>query len=125
MARPPIEFDLAQVEGAGQIHASYEEMAALFGCSHDTIGRRMDDEESEFCVTYKRGKANGKMSLRRYLMHNAKKGNVAAQIWLSKQHLGMMEPRDKIMQKEVEELKAENADIQSKIKELKDASTTG
>jgi len=122
MARPPIEFDLKQVEGAGQIQATNEEIAALFGCSTETIHRRMRETEGEFCLAYKRGAANGKMSLRRYLLANAKKGNVAAQIWLSKQHLGMMEPRDKIMQKEVEELKAENADIQAKIKELKDAS---
>ena len=121
MARPPIEFDLKQVEGAGQIHASYDEVAVLCGCSLDTIKRRMHEEEGEFCTAYKRGKANGKIALRRYLMQNAKKGNIAAQIWLSKQHLGMMEPKDQIMQREIEALRAENAEILSRIKELQDA----
>lgn len=59
-----------------------EEIAAVVGCSVDTLERR-------FAEVIKTGKDTGKSSLRRLMWSKAQDGNVALMIWLSKQHLGM------------------------------------
>lgn len=68
------------------IHCTQKEIAAIVGCSVDTIHRR-------FLDVIEQGMEKGKMSLRRKLFHMAlKQNNTAVAIWLSKQHLGF---RDK------------------------------
>ena len=61
---------------------SYEEIADIMGCHPDTIRNRFSDIIS-------RGKANGKMSVRRKMMETAMTGNPTMLIWLSKNWLGM------------------------------------
>jgi len=91
--RPKIEFDLEQVERLAMLQCTYEELAAFFDCSVDTIGRRMEDDP-DFCGAYKRGLEKGKMSLRRYQWRAAESGNVTMLIWLGKQHLGQTDKQD-------------------------------
>jgi len=84
MARPPIEIDAEQVFKLAQLGCKTEEIADYFGCCNDTITNR-------FSAELIKGRAELRMSLRRWQLENAKKGNVAMQIWLGKQMLGQIE----------------------------------
>lgn len=91
--RPKIEFDLKQVEKLAMLQCTYDELAAFFDCSKDTIINRMKDDES-FSAAYKNGLEKGKMSLRRMQWRAAESGNVTMLIWLGKQHLGQTDKQD-------------------------------
>lgn len=81
MGRPPIPIDDEQVEALAGINCTMEEIATVLGCSVDTISRR-------FAEAVKRGREQGRSSLRRYMWEKVKEGNVVMMIWLSKQILG-------------------------------------
>ena len=88
MARPKIEIDAEQVEKLAMLHCTNVEMADFFGVDEATIRRN-------FAEIITKGKANGKMSLRRAQYNSAiKNGNVTMQIWLGKQILGQKETMD-------------------------------
>jgi hypothetical protein len=84
MARPRLKIDPAQVERLAAIHCTNEEIAAVVGCSSDTIERR-------YAVNIKTGRARGRASLRRIQWEAAQKGNIGMMIWLGKQLLGQTE----------------------------------
>ena len=84
MARPLLEIDPVEVEKLAQLGCRMDEMAAFFNCSEDTLLRR-------FASQINKGKADLKMSLRRWQIQAAQKGNVAMMIWLGKQMLGQVE----------------------------------
>ena len=63
------------------------EIAAVVGCSVDTLERR-------FAETIKLGQEKGKTSLRRWQYLAAEKGNTAMLIWLGKQHLGQKDRQE-------------------------------
>lgn len=84
MARPPIEIDADQVLKLAQLGCKNEEIADYFGVSAQTIERRFGPE-------LVKGRSDVRMSLRRWQLESAKKGNVAMQIWLGKQMLGQQE----------------------------------
>src|SRR5512137_367607 len=81
MARPQKKIDQKLVEALAKIMCTMEEIAAVAGCSVDTLERRYAD-------IIKKGKEQGKMSLRREQFTSALKGNTTMLIWLGKQHLG-------------------------------------
>jgi hypothetical protein len=91
--RPKIEFDLKQVEKLAMLQCTYDELAAFFDCSKDTIINRMKDDEI-FSAAYKNGLEKGKMSLRRMQWRAAESGNVTMLIWLGKQHLDQVDKQD-------------------------------
>jgi len=82
MARPKIVIDENLVYDLAKIHCTMEEIAAMCKCSVDTLERRFAD-------IIKKGKEEGKQSLRRKMFEKANEGNTTMMIWLSKQHLGM------------------------------------
>lgn len=82
MARPKLEISKDQVLELAKIMCTQQEMAAVLGCSVDTLQRR-------FAAVIKEGHEHGKMSLRRKLFEIAMGGHAVMCIWLSKQHLGM------------------------------------
>lgn len=84
MARPPIEIDGEQVYKLAQIGCKTKEIAAYFGVSDDTITRR-------YAAELEKGRSELRMSLRRWQLESAKKGNVVMMIWLGKQMLGQQE----------------------------------
>jgi len=84
MARPPIEIDAEQVLKLAQLGCKTEEIADYFKCSTDTIQRR-------FAAELTKGRADLRMSLRRWQLASAQKGNVVMLIWLGKQMLGQYE----------------------------------
>ncbi len=93
--RPPIEFDLAIVEGLGRIGATLEEMAAVLPASKRTVADRMADGGGDFRIAYEKGRAQLKTGLRRKQIQVAMTGSVAMLIWLGKQQLGQ---QDKVIE---------------------------
>lgn len=93
MARPRLEIDPDLVEKLASIQCTMIEMAAIVGCSVDTLERRFAD-------TIKKGQEKGKMSLRRAMFQKANEGNATLMIWLSKQHLGMVDKVEHATDKE-------------------------
>ena len=86
MARPKFIIDYAMAEKLASIMCTMEEIAAMLGCSHDTLQRN-----KKFCVLFKKGQQTGKASLRRRQFAMSEKNPTMA-IWLGKQYL---EQRDK------------------------------
>lgn len=84
--RKPVNIDLEQVEKLCSLQCTDEELASVLGVSSRTIERRKS--QPAFAEAMSRGKAKGKVSLRRNLWALAAKGNPAANIFLAKNLLG-------------------------------------
>jgi hypothetical protein len=83
--RPKLELDVKLIENLAAIQCTYKEIAAVVGCSIDTLRDR-------FSTHIEKGQENGKQSLKRLQWKSAENGNVVMQVWLGKQWLGQ---RDK------------------------------
>ena len=92
--RPPTPIDLDVVKKLANIQATDPEIAAWIGLSEDAFRVRKNKCE-ELQGVLKKGRADGRSSLRRMQFQTAEKGNPTMQIWLGKQLLGQ---RDKIEQ---------------------------
>jgi hypothetical protein len=102
--RPRLTFDLRQVEDLGKIQSTHSELAAVLGCSLDTVKDRLRNDP-EFSAAYQKGLEHGKSSLRRIQWKNALGGNTTMQIWLGKQYLGQSDRRiTEVETREVERL---------------------
>ena len=88
MARPKFIIDYATVERLASIMCTIEEIAAVLGCSHDTLQRN-----KKFCVLFKKGQQTGKASLRRRQFAMSEKNPTMA-IWLGKQYLDQRDKQD-------------------------------
>jgi hypothetical protein len=80
------EIDLIELEKLSQLQCTDEEVAAWFGVSTRTIERRR--LEPEFAEVMTRGKAKGRISVRRMQMKLLEEGNATMGVWLGKQILG-------------------------------------
>tara|TARA_R100000789_G_C2989937_1_gene145820 strand:+ start:681 stop:992 length:312 start_codon:yes stop_codon:yes gene_type:complete len=88
MARPKkYNIDVEQVEKLASFGCSNTEIASFFGCSKDLISK-------SYSTNIAKGKDKGKIRLRQLLWKSAERGNVAMQIWLSKQYLGMTDKQE-------------------------------
>ena len=88
MARPKkYNIDTEQVEKLASYGCSNTEIASFFGCSKDLISK-------SYSTNIAKGKDKGKIRLRQLLWKSAERGNVAMQIWLSKQYLGMADKQE-------------------------------
>ena len=97
--RRRVEIDLAELEKLCVLQCTDEEIASWFGVSSRTIERRRKRPEVRDIM--ERGKAKGRVSLRRSLWRLANAGNPAANIFLAKNLLGYRdvsrdEPRDDV-----------------------------
>lgn len=81
MGRPPLDIDPQKVQALAGIWCTNEEIAAVLGCSADTIERR-------FAGELEKGRATAKMSLRRKQWEVAERGSVPMLIFLGKNYLG-------------------------------------
>lgn len=88
MARPKLKIDPKLVQDLAALGCKTNEIAVVLGVSVDTLDRRFAEEMAK-------GRENLRISLRRWQLESAKKGNVVMQIWLGKQMLGQT---DKIEQ---------------------------
>jgi hypothetical protein len=84
--RKKVNIDLEQVEKLCGLQCTDEELASFFGVSPRTIERRK--AQPAFAEAMTRGKAKGRLSLRRNLWGLAAKRNPAANIFLAKNLLG-------------------------------------
>ena len=79
-------IDLVELEKVCALQCTDEEIASFFEVSVRTIERRR--KNPAFAEAMERGRAKGRLSLRRSLWGLALKGNPAANIFLSKNLLG-------------------------------------
>lgn len=91
--RPEVEIDLAELEKLAGLACTVDDIAAWFGCSRNTILRRLaDDKRPEFRHAWECGRGKGRVSLRRSQFKLAEK-NATMAIWLGKQLLGQKDER--------------------------------
>jgi hypothetical protein len=87
--RRPIEIDLVELEKLCALHCTDEEIASFFGVSTRTIENRR--KQRGFAEVMKRGRAKGRISVRRSQMKLLEAGNSTMGIWLGKLLLGQRE----------------------------------
>src|SRR5216110_2194593 len=84
--RRGLHIDLVQLEKLAALECTDQEIAAWFGVSQATIARRRRD--SAFAEVIERGRARGRISVRRAQMKLLASGNASMAIWLGRQLLG-------------------------------------
>ncbi len=82
-------IDLAELEKLCGLQCTDEEIAAWFGVTSRTIERRR--KVKKFADVMNRGKAKGRISLRRQQMKLLEQGNATMGIWLGKSILGQVD----------------------------------
>ena len=85
-------INLAELEKLAAMQCTDEEIAAWFNVSPRTIERRR--KSPVFAETICRGKARGRISLRRAQLKILEQGNATMGIWLGKQYLGQADQID-------------------------------
>ena len=96
--RPRIEIDFKKFEEFCVVQSTIEEIAGWFGCSVDTIERRVaehyldeDGKGRTFADVFESLRGKGKMSLRRAQFQRALKGSDKMLIHLGKNYCGQSE----------------------------------
>jgi hypothetical protein len=84
--RKPAEIDLVELEKLCVLQCTDAEIAAWFGVSTRTIEQRR--KQPQFAEVMRRGKAKGRISVRRAQMKLLEAGNGTMGVWLGKQLLG-------------------------------------
>jgi hypothetical protein len=84
--RKRIEIDLVELEKLCALQCTNPEIAAWFGCTERTIEKR--SKELAFQEAMSRGRAKGRISIRRNQFRLLEAGNATIGIWLGKQYLG-------------------------------------
>ena len=84
-------IDLGELEKLCALHCTDEEVAAWFGVQVRTIERRR--KQAAFAAAMERGRAKGRISVRRTLFAQSAQGSAAASIFLAKNLLGYRDVR--------------------------------
>ncbi|SRR5579871_2224573 len=84
--RKPVHIDLLELEKLCSLNCTDEEIAAFFGVTTRTIENRR--KKPKFADAMRRGKAKGRISVRRAQMKLLESGNGAMGVWLGKNLLG-------------------------------------
>ena len=84
--RKAIKIDLVELEKLCMLQCTDLELAEFFGVSSRTIENRR--KQPHFAAVMNRGKAKGRISVRRAQMRLLESGNAPMGIWLGKQLLG-------------------------------------
>lgn len=84
--RKPAKIDLVELQKLCSLQCTYEEIAAWFNCSVRTIENYA--KKPEFAEVMARGRAKGRISVRRAQMQLLESGNATMGVWLGKQLLG-------------------------------------
>ena len=90
--RKPSSIDLGELERLCGLQCTDEDVSGFFGVKVRTIERRRQKEPA-FAAAMDRGRAKGRVSLRRLLHVQAFKGNTAALIFLGKNVLDYRDTR--------------------------------
>src|SRR5882672_10507096 len=83
------EIDLVELERLSAMQCTDEEIAAWFGVTTRTIERRRQDPA--FAEVMNRGKAKGRISVRRMQMKLLEQGNATMGVWLGKNVLNQVD----------------------------------
>ena len=84
--RKPVRIDLGELEKLCALQCTDEEIAAWFGVSAKTIANRR--KQPKFAEVMERGRAKGRVSVRRAQMKLLEAGNATMGVWIGKQVLG-------------------------------------
>ncbi len=84
--RKAIDIDVENLEKLCMLHCTDEELAAFFSVSTRTIESRR--KQPQFAEVMSRGKAKGRIAVRRQQMKLMEAGSASMCIWLGKQLLG-------------------------------------
>jgi hypothetical protein len=84
--RKPVELDLVELQKLCTLQCTNEEIAAWFNCSVRTV--ETYSKKPEFAEVMQRGRAKGRISVRRAQMKLLESGNATMGVWLGKQLLG-------------------------------------
>jgi hypothetical protein len=84
--RKAVKINLVELEKLSSLQCTDEEIAHFFDVSARTIERRK--KKPAFAAAIERGRAKGRLSVRRTLFSQAQNGNIAAAIFLAKNLLG-------------------------------------
>jgi len=79
-------IDLGELEKLAALQCTNEEIAFWFGVTTRTVERRR--QQRPFREAIERGRAKGRISMRRAQLRMLEKGNATMGIWLGKQYLG-------------------------------------
>ena len=90
--RKPVNIDVEQLEKLCGLQCTDEDLAGYFGVNVRTIERRRRRQAS-FAGAMERGRAKGRISVRRGLHLQAAQGKTAASIFLAKNLLGYRDAR--------------------------------
>ena len=88
--RKLVNIDLVELEKLCSLQCTDEEIGAWFGVSTRTIESRR--KQPQFSEVMNRGKAKGRISVRRAQMKLLESGNGTMGVWLGKQLLGQRDP---------------------------------
>src|SRR6476619_392949 len=83
------KIDLAELEKLCSLQCTDEELASWFGVTTRTIERR--HKKKSFAEVMDRGKAKGRISVRRMQMKLLEQGNATMGVWLGKNILGQVD----------------------------------
>jgi hypothetical protein len=86
MGRQRIEIDIEEFEKLCRLHCTQEELAAWFNCGINTIRDRVA-KRKEYRDAWNRGRAAGRVSLRRAQFAAALNGDRTMMVWMGKQLL--------------------------------------
>ena len=84
--RKPVNIDLIELEKLCALQCTDQEIADWFGVSTRTVETRR--KRPEFAQAMQRGRAKGRISVRRAQMKLLESGNGTMGVWLGKQLLG-------------------------------------
>jgi hypothetical protein len=84
--RKPVYMDLEELEKLSILQCTHEEIAGWFGVTPRTIEKRR--KKPEFAAAMERGRARGRVSVRRAQIRMLDGGNATMGVWLGKQILG-------------------------------------
>src|SRR5687768_8916947 len=84
--RKKVTIDLVELEKLCTLQCTHAEIGAWFGVSTRTIDTRR--KQPQFYEAMERGKAKGRISVRRAQMRLLEAGNATMGVWLGKQLLG-------------------------------------
>jgi len=83
------KIDLTELERLSAMQCTDEEIAAWFGLTTRTIERRR--KKKAFAEVMERGRAKGRISVRRMQMKLLEQGNATMGVWLGKNVLGQVD----------------------------------
>jgi hypothetical protein len=88
--RKPVKIDLLELEKLAALNCTDNEVAGWFGVSTRTVELRR--KQAKFAEAMSRGRARGRISIRRQQLKILESGNSAMAIWLGKQLLNQRDP---------------------------------